>query len=442
MTIYLCYFTILSLYIFHLTEAHLIGFSANLIHRDSPLSPLSTKSLNQYERLQNSIQRSMSYSTSASGDVQSKIRRSQGQYIMELSYGTPPVSQFGIIDTGSNFIWTQCQPCVKCFTQTFPIFDPRKSSTYKALHCDSQACKALFKHPIACAHYTKLCEYSFTQSIDGSRKVGVLATETITFKSKGSTEGLSFPMINIGCGHDSAGTFTRVGAGQIGLSSGPLSLVSQLGGKFSYCLNPFDMESSNYSSSRINFGTKAVVSGPDTISTPIVKSRLDTFYYLTLEAISVGETKIPFSRNSFVTVNNITYTRKGNMLIDSGTEMTILPRNMYTEVQNALIKAIKGGERIQDPNGQLQLCYKTNLRGADLDIPYLTAHFDGGDVVWKPVNLFTMVAEKVMCLTIIPSKNIRMVGVLGNIAQMNFLVGYDIVEGKVSFKPTICSQHE
>ena len=100
----------------------------------------------------------------------------------------------------------------------------------------------------------------------------------------GSTTSHPMPLSLIWCGHDNVGNFDDKGSDIVGIGGGVVSLVSQLsssiGGKFSYCLVPLTSRDKN--SSKLNFGSDAVVSGPGTVSTPLVPKILDTFYFLTL----------------------------------------------------------------------------------------------------------------------------------------------------------------
>lgn len=102
-------------------------------------------------------------------------------------------------------------------------------------------------------------------------------------------------------------------SGVVGLGGGPASLITQLGSsigsKFSYCLLPLSLESNR--TSKLSFGDAAVVSGDDVVSTPIVKKDPIVFYYLTLEAFSVGNKRIEFGRSS-------NGGDEGNIIIDSG----------------------------------------------------------------------------------------------------------------------------
>ena len=121
---------------------------------------------------------------------------------------------------------------------------------------------------------------SLMATVHHSQRETLLWTLTL-----GSTTShpMSFPETIIGHGHDNVGNFDDKGSSIVGIGGGAVSLVSQLsssiGGKFSYCLVPLTSRDKN--SSKLNFGSDAVVSGPGTMSTPLVPKILDTFHFLT-----------------------------------------------------------------------------------------------------------------------------------------------------------------
>jgi len=66
----------------------------------------------------------------------------------------------------------------------------------------------------------------------------------------------------------------------------------------------------------------------------------------------------------------------------------------------------------------------------------ITAHFRGGaDLKLNPVNTFLQVADGIICLAFHSGET----AIFGNVAQQNFLVGYDLQKQTVSFKPTNCN---
>ncbi|KAI6706379.1 hypothetical protein NL676_009341 [Syzygium grande] len=410
------------------------GFTMELIHRDSPRSPYYKPTDTPHQRMADAIRRSISHanrlnpnSVGVLNTPSAVIVADDGDYLMNISLGNPPVTIVGIADTGSDLIWTQCEPCTDCFEQATPPFDPRESSTYKDISCSASLCEVLGQ--TSCGG-RGLCEYSCFYG-DGSYTMGNLATETFTI---GSTSGqpVSFPEVLFGCGHNNVGIFTNHTDGIIGLGGGSASLITQLGkatgGKFSYCLVPYSLNSKI--SSKLNFGDSAVVAGSGVVSTPLIQKDPKTFYYLTLEAVSVGKTRIEFpSGDSIASVD------EGNIIIDSGTTLTLLPQGFYTEIEAAMVKYVKL-PRVSDPSQFLSLCYKA-VTDVGLDIPPVTFHFKGADVVLNPGSSFVQITDKIICFTLIPGE----LSIYGNLAQMNYLIGYDTQNMKLSFKPVDCTLH-
>jgi len=252
--------------------------------------------------------------------------------------------------------------------------------------------------------------------------------DTLTLGSS-DTRPMQLKNIIIGCGHNNAGTFNKKGSGIVGLGGGPVSLIKQLGdsidGKFSYCLVP--LTSKKDQTSKINFGTNAIVSGSGVVSTPLIaKASQETFYYLTLKSISVGSKQIQYSGSD-------SESSEGNIIIDSGTTLTLLPTEFYSELEDAVASSIDA-EKKQDPQSGLSLCYSAT---GDLKVPVITMHFDGADVKLDSSNAFVQVSEDLVCFAFRGSPSFS---IYGNVAQMNFLVGYDTVSKTVSFKPTDCAK--
>ncbi|XP_059664248.1 aspartic proteinase CDR1-like [Cornus florida] len=407
------------------------GFTVDLIHRDSRLSPFYNPSDTRFDRLRKAFTRStlravhFSPTSKSEDTIQSQIIATSGEYLMNLSMGTPPVNMIGIADTGSDLLWTQCQPCSDCFQQDAPMFNPKDSSTYQPLTCDSQPCEALDTHTCN----SDVCQYKMSYG-DQSYSNGDLAVETFIF---GSTSGhpVSVPKVVFGCGRENQGTFNESTSGIIGLGGGPLSIVNQLGdnikGLFSYCLVPLNAASSV--TSEINFGTNAIVSGSGVVSTPLVSKTPQTYYHLTLEGVTVGNSTLPYKSSS----ESKAGADEGNIIIDSGTTLTYLPQDFYSDLASALAAAIQA--TAQDSVAPFGLCYAT--QGDGFDAPTVTFHFAGADVDLPASSTFIEVSDGVVCLAIVPADS---VAIFGNLSQMNLLVGYDLVNKKVSFKPTDCTK--
>ncbi|KAK4477872.1 hypothetical protein RD792_017137 [Penstemon davidsonii] len=277
-----------------------IGFTLDLIQIDSLQSPFYDPTLSSSQRMLNALQRSLDrihrfktgikYGDPPQTDI---VSYASGYYLIKYSIGTPPISTFAIADTGSDIIWLQCQPCVKCFHQNLPLFNPKNSSTYSKVPCNSNACRFFGrtfcdKNRINCLYEESYVDKSYTK--------GVVSRDTVTLPTSHG-RSWSFPHIEFGCGLDNGGIFRTEETGIVGLNGGDKSLIGQLDyviqGKFSYCLVSLYHEI--FSSSKMNFGANAIVSGPGTVSTPLDTTRWQSsYYYLTLEGVSIDGERLEF----------------------------------------------------------------------------------------------------------------------------------------------------
>ncbi|KAJ0790754.1 putative nepenthesin [Helianthus annuus] len=408
------------------------GFTIDLIHRDSPLSPLYNPTYSLTDRLHNAFRRSMSraFRLSKTSVFASKMEADifgiPGEYIMNIQIGTPPVQVLGIADTGSDLTWAQCEPCKNCYKQVGPpLLVPASSSTYHAQSCQSKACEALEDNNLSCDSQN-ICQYKMSYG-DRSYSTGDLAMDTFWF---GQT---SFKHVVFGCGHDNNATFNENISGIIGLGGGPLSIINQLNpviqGKFSYCLISQFNDTTSNQTSKIHFGDGVDISGPSVVSTPLVKKAPSTYYYVTLESVSIGIRDLSYKQS----ISKSGVNEEGNIIVDSGTTLTYLPSEFYSYLSSGLANAIDG-VTTKDPNGILELCYKDLYLSR---VPTVTFRFTGADVVIPTVNMFLEVEEGVSCLTIVPSDDLA---IFGNLLQVNFMVGFDLVNQKVSFMPTDCTK--
>ncbi|WMV43100.1 hypothetical protein MTR67_036485 [Solanum verrucosum] len=438
------------------TNHGLDGFTIDLIHRDSPLSPYYNPSITSSQRLRDAFQRSFSrasFFTKASihpttlvnHTIQSDIIPESGDYLMKIFIGMPPMKTYASLDTGSELTWVQCKPCTHCYKQILPLFDPQKSSTYKIIGCQSKECKLVNKPT---CDKKNVCEYE-VQYGDGSYSTGDVASETFTFDSTSKkVDNISIPHVIFGCGHNNDGTFSNRTAGIVGLADTKISFINQLDkqikGKFTYCLVPNGDLSLSYhppnTTSKINFGPKAVVSGPNVLTTPIIRKKPDKFgndmfYFLNLESVSVGGKKLEFKSSQLMNSSDADEVL-GNIIIDSGTTLTFLPEYFYDKFESSLVETIKGKRRKSPPYNDLPICYETK---SVVEFPKIVFHFTDADIEMLPMNTFSKVDEDVTCLTIVKGGRYS---IYGNLAQMNFLIGYDLVNHKLSFLPTDCTKHE
>lgn len=119
-----------------------------LIHRDHPLSPIAPAEGTTFtERLQAAAKRSRDRSLLMSrgrrlSAFTTPFTSESAEYVISISFGTPPQLFTGMVDTGSDLVWIQCSPCINCYTtHPHPVFDPTNSSTEAYVPCtDTNLC--------------------------------------------------------------------------------------------------------------------------------------------------------------------------------------------------------------------------------------------------------------------------------------------------------------
>ncbi|OEL28781.1 Aspartic proteinase nepenthesin-1 [Dichanthelium oligosanthes] len=352
------------------------------------------------------------------------VHASTATYLVDLTIGTPPLPLTAVLDTGSDLIWTQCDaPCQRCFPQPTPLYAPARSATYANVSCDSKLCEAL-PSPRSSRCSEPSCAYYFSYG-DGSSTDGVLATDAFTFVSGATVHGLAF-----GCGTDNLGG-TDNSSGLVGMGRGPLSLVSQLGvTRFSYCFTPFN---DTTTSSPLFLGASASLS-PAAQSTPFMPNptgpRRGSYYYLSLEGITVGDTLLPIDPAVF----QLTASGRGGLIIDSGTTFTALEERAFV----VLARAVAARVALPLASGAhlgLSLCFAApEGRGPEaVTVPRLVLHFDGADMELPRGSV--VVEDRVAGVACLGMVSARGMSVLGSMQQQNMHILYDIGMGVLSFEP-------
>ncbi|KAK8938515.1 Protein ASPARTIC PROTEASE IN GUARD CELL 2 [Platanthera zijinensis] len=264
-------------------------------------------------------------------DVFSGLDQGSGEYFVRAGVGTPPSEQYLVVDSGSDVVWVQCEPCTQCYAQSEPVFDPTRSGSFSSVACGSPLCSLLTsssKYAGGCA--AGRCHYQVTYG-DGSSTRGALTLETLAFGD------LSISEVAIGCGHRNRGLFVGAG-GLLGLGWGPLSFVSQLGGMaggaFSYCL-----PSRESPVGELVFGrSKAVAAGAVWI--PLLRNpRAPGFYYVGLVGVGIGGERLEIVREEEF---QLTSEGRGGTVVDTGTAVTRLPEAAYAALREGFVAEAGG----------------------------------------------------------------------------------------------------
>ncbi|XP_004295417.1 PREDICTED: protein ASPARTIC PROTEASE IN GUARD CELL 1-like [Fragaria vesca subsp. vesca] len=156
-------------------------------------------------------------SSGFSSSIVSGLSQGSGEYFTRIGVGSSPKYLYMVLDTGSEVVWLQCAPCKRCYSQTDPIFDPRKSS-FSSLPCSSPLCCHL--DSLGCSSKSKTCLYQVSYD-DDSFTFGDFSTETLTFRRS------KVPKVALGCGHDNEGLFVASSSAlPVRLAEGPAKLES------------------------------------------------------------------------------------------------------------------------------------------------------------------------------------------------------------------------
>ena len=357
-----------------------------------------------------------------SSSVTSGLAQGSGEYFTRLGVGTPPKYVYMVLDTGSDIVWIQCAPCRKCYSQTDPVFDPKKSVSFSGIACGSPLCHRL-DSPGCNSKQSCLYEVAYG---DGSFTIGEFSTETLTFR------GTRVAKVALGCGHDNEGLFVGA-AGLLGLGRGRLSFPTQtgrrFGRKFSYCL--VDRSASSKPSSVV-FGESAV--SRTAVFTPLITNpKLDTFYYLELTGISVGGARVPGITASLFKLDAA---GNGGVIVDSGTSVTRLTRRAYTGLRDAFRAGAADLKRA--PNYSLfDTCFDLSGK-TEVKVPTVVMHFRGADVSLPATNyLIPVDTSGVFCFAF--AGTMSGLSIIGNIQQQGFRVVFDLAGSRVGFAPRGCA---
>ncbi|XP_059455629.1 protein ASPARTIC PROTEASE IN GUARD CELL 2-like [Corylus avellana] len=352
-----------------------------------------------------------------------------GSYFTEIEVGTPPVSQFMVIHTGSDTTWFQCKPC-DCDQTPGLGFDPLNSTSFSVVPCASNACNHLRQH--GCNNNSQ-CQYE-VDYLEGYSTNGSLVLETLTF---GST---AIPSVFCGCGHSNYGMVAGSN-GFVGLGGGPLSLPTQLRLRgladiFNYCLPGLFGGPAGW----LNFSHPGAVIPAGTAWIPLLRNpKTPAFYYVGLSGLGVGDVRLPIPENSF----KMTKQGMGGVIIDSGTIFTKLPKPIYEVFRNAYIaKTINLPRAPMSP--LFDMCY--NLSGLELiQVPNVSFFFTAGPILTLKIRNILVehesyIGERIFCFAFVPTNNRR--SIIGNTQLIGIQTSFDTTAGYVGFGPNICSPPE
>lgn len=422
------------------------GFSLKLIPSDSPDSALYPGKLTQHERIQRMVELSKARakyvgflstanqinSTLYPENIHLKMYMHSIFYSVQVFLGTPKIPQTLLMDTGSNLVWTQCKPCINCFSQTEPpIFAPNTSTTYTKLPCAHPICRQLYQ----CVNGE--CVYNQRYG-GGSVTKGFVSVETFTFPFN-TNQTRSVKNVVFGCSNDNQ-NFSFSGTGRIsgilGLGPYPDSLPSQLKNlinkRFSYCLPSSHRPMTQ--SGVLRFG-EDIQSIPNLRKTPFVRVNRSSHYFLNLLDISVAGHRLGFPPGTFSLKQN----GSGGVIIDSGCSVTNIDREPFRavmrEFENYFLRF--GLERAVNSSSEgFELCYRQRM--GFRQYAGLTFHFEGADLAVEPEFVYVKNSRmRYFCVALLPFDGKTLIGAW---QQQNTRFIYDLNLQQLQFAPQDCSR--
>lgn len=352
-------------------------------------------------------------------EVVSGMDQGSGEYFVRIGVGSPARSQYMVIDSGSDIVWVQCQPCRQCYHQSDPVFDPADSASFAGVSCSSAVCDRVENS--GC--HAGRCKYEVSYG-DGSYTKGTLALETLTI---GHT---MVQNVAIGCGHMNRGMFIGA-AGLLGLGGGSMSLVGQLGGQtggaFSYCL----VSRGTGSSGSLEFGRSVLPVGAAWV--PLLRNpRAPSFYYIGLSGLGVGGTRVPISESTF----QLNELGDGGVVMDTGTAVTRLPTAAYVAFRDTFMAETANLPRAPGVS-IFDTCY--DLNGfVTVRVPTISFFLSGGPILTLPARNFLIPVDErgTFCFAFAPSPSD--LSIIGNIQQEGIQISIDGANGYAGFGPNVC----
>ncbi|KAL3617755.1 hypothetical protein CASFOL_038076 [Castilleja foliolosa] len=334
-------------------------------------------------------------------------------YMVTIGLGTPQQNLTLIIDTGSDLMWTQCQPCINCYEQHEPVYNPNSSSTYSTTPCGSSQCSELGH---SC--YDDRCIYSKIYN-DGSYSEGVVSKERLTITP---TNHDVFQDFLFGCGHNNEGTFGKT-AGVLGLNRRPYEMsflyqtAQKYGHYFSYCF-PSTVSSTGH----LTFGrNKSKPLAKNMKFIPLIPD--PTHYLIEIVAISIDGSKLIIEPSVF---------KNPGTMIDSGTTITRLPRKAYLKMRNVFKHMIGDSYPTAPAYQNLDTCYYVNNH-AKVKFPSVSFTFSGDvEVQLHPSGVIYSVNSTMKCLAFTNTDRDQL-SIFGNTQQKTFEIVYDVARERLGF---------
>ncbi|KAJ7534939.1 hypothetical protein O6H91_12G011100 [Diphasiastrum complanatum] len=301
-----------------------------------------------------------------------------GLYFTQLALGTPPTQYYVQVDTGSDLLWLNCEPCNGCPSSSdlgisLKHFDPKSSASSVPIPCTDFRCGLVSEVSEAGCNLDQTCGYSFEYG-DGSKTDGYLIEDVLQYEqlAANSLKTNTTATITFGCGFNQSGDLSsseRAMDGIMGFGPNSLSVPVQLARqkkipkKFAHCL-----EGSSSTGGILVLGN---VIEPGISYTPLVPNSIH--YNVNLQNISVNGVNLSIDTSVFQTSDT-----RGT-IFDSGTTLAYL----VDEAFGPLVTSIIAAANAQVVSLQGNVCFVV-LTSVDTAFPNVTLFFEGARLDLKP----------------------------------------------------------
>ncbi|KAM2636493.1 hypothetical protein EV1_021116 [Malus domestica] len=357
-----------------------------------------------------------------------------GVYLTKVKIGSPPREFYVLIDTGSEVFWVSCSSCNVCplFTglgTPISLYDYDNSSTAGLLPCSDRRSKH-------CSDDSNQCEYNIPYT-GGAETTGYFVSDEFSFDMipvhSQVAHGSSTPII-FGCATTVSGLLARTEVslnGVLGLSQGPLSVISQLSSRgitpsvFSHCLKGDG-----------NGGGILVLGEilePSIVYTPLVPKK--SYYAINLESIAVNGQILPIDPATFRTSDDRA------TFVDTGTTLAFFVEEAYESLVHAITSASNFVFPIISGQSQCYLIY-TSLGKS---FPSVTLNFAAGaSMTLKPQDYLlysgSHVGAAMWCLGFMKAHGAsRGFTVLGDLILRDKIVVYDLARQQLGWANYNCA---
>ncbi|CAN8276074.1 unnamed protein product [Cochlearia groenlandica] len=408
------------------------GFVFNVTHKfagkDKQLSELKSHDSYRHGRMLENINFPLG------GDSRAD---SIGLYFTKIKLGTPPKEYYVQIDTGSDILWVNCEPCPNCPLKTdlgipLSLYDSKASSTWKKVGCKELFCEYIMQTD-SCPSKRKPCSYHVVYG-DGSTSHGEFVKDNMTFENiigNNETTPLTQEVV-FGCGRNQSGQLGKTDSaldGIMGFGQAMTSIMSQLTMSgyikrvFSHCLD-----------NTKGGGIFAIgdVESPVIKTTPLVPDQVH--YNVNLKGIDVGGNPVDLPPN-FASSDGT-----GTTIIDSGTTLAYLPSTLYDSVIEKIIA--KQQVKLHTVQGTFS-CFSFTSN-TDKAFPVVNFHFeDELKLIVYPRDYLFKLREDMYCFGWqsggMASKDGSDKILLGDMVLSNKLVVYDIDNYVIGWVEHNCS---